>query len=95
MTYVPLVPLLEALGGGDASWDPESRTARADTGIFQLTVPVGESWLLADGSGSSVGMTAAPVTETGICTSWPKALTVSVVVPADLAVNFPFSTDTT
>ena len=49
VTYVPLVPLVEALGGGDASWDPEKRTARADTGIFELTVPVGENWLLADG----------------------------------------------
>lgn len=49
VTYVPLAPLVEALGGGDASWDPETRTARADTGIFALTVPVGERWLLADG----------------------------------------------
>lgn len=49
MTYVPLVPLLEALGGGSAVWDAENRTARADTGVFALTVPVGESWMLADG----------------------------------------------
>ena len=49
VTYVPLVPLLEALGGGNASWDAGTRTARADTGIFELTVPVGEPWVLADG----------------------------------------------
>ena len=49
MTYVPLTPLVEALGGGSVAWDAASRTARADTGVFTLTVPIGEDWLLADG----------------------------------------------
>ena len=49
VTYVPLAPLVEALGGGSVAWDAASRTARADTGVFTLTVPIGEDWLLADG----------------------------------------------
>lgn len=48
-TYVPLAPLLEALGGWETSWDENTRSARADTGIFALTASIGENVALADG----------------------------------------------
>lgn len=46
--YVPLAPLLEALGGWETSWDQPSRTATADTGVFSLSVPAWRSQVLAD-----------------------------------------------
>jgi len=48
-TYVPLVPLLDALGGWEANWDQEARTATADTGLFSLTVSAQQSHVLANG----------------------------------------------
>ena len=49
VTYAPLVPLLDALGGWETTWDPSSRTASAETALFDLDVPVGRSHVLADG----------------------------------------------
>ena len=36
LTYVPLVPLLEELGGCTAVWNAEKSVALADTPLFQL-----------------------------------------------------------
>ena len=49
VTYAPLVPLLDALGGWETTWDPSSRTASAETALFDLDGPVGRSHVLADG----------------------------------------------
>lgn len=49
VTYAPLVPLLEALGGWTAAWDGEEGTAWAETDLFRLEVPLGADHLLADG----------------------------------------------
>ena len=49
VAYVPLAPLLEALGGWETGWDQPTRTATADTGLFSLSVPAGRSQVLADG----------------------------------------------
>jgi len=57
ITYVPLVPLLEALGGWSVSWDSASRTARAETDLFPLSVPAGQDYIL---TGRSVYGLAAP-----------------------------------
>ena len=49
-TYVPLVPLLEELNAGPARWDSASRTVQAETEHFNLSVPAGENYVLADGA---------------------------------------------
>lgn len=49
VTYAPLVPLLDALGGWETAWDPDSRTASAETALFALDVPIGRAHVLADG----------------------------------------------
>lgn len=49
VTYVPLAPLLEALGGWETAWDADQRAAWAETELFSLTVPVQRSHVLADG----------------------------------------------
>lgn len=49
VAYVPLAPLLEALGGWETGWDQPTRTATADTGLFSLSVPAWRSQVLADG----------------------------------------------
>ena len=50
ITYTPLVPLLEAVGGWETSWDPAARTATANVDLFALSVPVGKRYVVADGS---------------------------------------------
>ena len=47
--YVPLAPFLEAVGGWETSWDPEARTAWAETDLFSLAAPIQNSHVLADG----------------------------------------------
>ena len=47
--YVPLAPFLEAVGGWETSWDPEARTAWAETELFSLAAPIQNSHVLADG----------------------------------------------
>ncbi len=49
ITYTPLVPLLDALGGWETSWDAASRSALAHTDLFLLQVPVGKDFVYADG----------------------------------------------
>lgn len=49
VTYVPLAPFLEALGGWETLWDENARAASAETELFSLTVPVQRSHVLADG----------------------------------------------
>lgn len=58
LTYVPLVPLLEELGGCTAVWNAEKSVALADTPLFQLTVPVWSSQILADGHALDTGAEA-------------------------------------
>lgn len=48
-TYVRLVDLMEALGGWRTAWDGAARQAVTDTDRFRLTVPVDQSYVLADG----------------------------------------------
>jgi len=48
-TYVPLRSLLDALGGWEAVWDNDARTARADTDLFSLDVPIAQLRVLANG----------------------------------------------
>ncbi len=54
-TYVPLVPLLEAMGGWKTVWDHEARTASAETGVFSLSVPVSRSAVMANGYAYDTG----------------------------------------
>lgn len=49
LTYTPLVPLLEALGGWETTWDSASRSALARTELFTLCVPADEDFVTADG----------------------------------------------
>lgn len=49
VTYVPLAPLLEALGGWETAWDQSTRTASAATDLFALSAPAWRSQVLADG----------------------------------------------
>lgn len=49
LTYVPLTDLLTALGGWTVHWDAATRTATAETGLFTLSVPIGHSYVTADG----------------------------------------------
>ena len=49
VTYAPLVPLLEAIGGWATTWDQAARVAGADTDLFALAVPVGRDYVTADG----------------------------------------------
>lgn len=49
ITYTPLVPLLEALGGWDTAWDADTRSALAQTDLFLLQVPADRDYVLADG----------------------------------------------
>lgn len=53
--YVPLVELLEAMGGWETLWDPVSRTASAETDLFLLNVPIQRSQVLADGWAFDIG----------------------------------------
>lgn len=48
ITYVQLVPLLEALGGWETVWDSQACAARAETDLFTLTAPLQCCYLLAD-----------------------------------------------
>ena len=48
-TYVPLVPFLQFLGDWETIWDPDTRTAFAQTDLFGLRVPAQEDHVLADG----------------------------------------------
>lgn len=48
-TYVPLVPLLQALGDWETVWDPDTHTASAQTDLFALHVPARQYHVLADG----------------------------------------------
>ena len=54
-TYVPLVQLLEAMGGWETAWDQEARAAVSQTGLFALTVPAEGQQLLADGYAFDAG----------------------------------------
>lgn len=56
--YVPLVPLLETIGGWETAWDPVERTAWADTDLFTLSVPVGEEEVRANGYAYGLGKSA-------------------------------------
>ena len=49
MTYTPLVPLLDAIGGWDTAWDRVERRTVTDTDLFTLCAPVGEDFVLVDG----------------------------------------------
>ena len=49
MTYTPLSPLLEAIGGWETDWNAHSRTASTQTDHFTLSVPVGKDYVTADG----------------------------------------------
>ena len=49
LTYVPLVPFLDAMGGWKTAWDPDTATASAETSLFQLSIPVRDGRILADG----------------------------------------------
>ena len=49
VTYTPLVPLLETLGGWETIWESASRSALSRTDLFTLRVPAGEDYVLADG----------------------------------------------
>lgn len=49
VTYTPLVPLLDAIGGWETTWDDASRCALARTDLFTLRVPAGEDFVFADG----------------------------------------------
>ena len=48
ITYTPLVPLLDALGDWETTWDGASRSALARTDLFTLRVPAGEDFVFAD-----------------------------------------------
>lgn len=58
VTYVQLVPLLEALGGWETVWDPAARSATAETALFTLEVPVQQGYVLADGYSYETDRTA-------------------------------------
>lgn len=49
MTYTPLAPLLDALGGWDTTWDSTQRSALSDTALFTLRVPAGKDFVFVDG----------------------------------------------
>lgn len=49
LTYTPLAPLLDALGGWETTWDSTQRRALSDTDQFTLSVPVGEDFVFVDG----------------------------------------------
>ena len=49
VTYTPLVPLLDALGGWETVWNADTRSALASTDLFVLQVPAGEDYVFADG----------------------------------------------
>ena len=49
MTYTPLVPLLDAIGGWETEWNSHSRTASTQTERFTLSVPIGRDYVTADG----------------------------------------------
>lgn len=49
VTYTPLVPLLDALGGWETTWNGTARSAFAETDLFTLRVPAGEDFVYADG----------------------------------------------
>ena len=49
LTYAPLAPLLRAIGGWDTRWDDTTRTARAETTLFSLEVPIGRDYVTANG----------------------------------------------
>ena len=48
VTYVALVPLVQALHGAEVTWDAGSRSAEARLPHFSLSAPIGQSRLLAD-----------------------------------------------
>lgn len=48
VTYAPLVPLMQALGGWNTIWDPSTATAQTKTDLFTLSVPVGQRQLQVD-----------------------------------------------
>lgn len=48
MTYTPLAPLLEAIGGWDTSWNGAERCALTDTDLFTLRTPIGEDFVFVD-----------------------------------------------
>lgn len=58
VTYVQMVPLLEALGGWETVWDPAARAATAETALFTLEVPVQQGYVLADGYSYETDRTA-------------------------------------
>ena len=49
MTYTPLVPLLDAIGGWDTTWNAAERCAITDTDLFTLRTPIGEDFVFVDG----------------------------------------------
>lgn len=49
LTYAPLASFLRAFGGWETEWDSVSRTARAETSLFSLAVPIGRDFVTADG----------------------------------------------
>lgn len=62
-TYVPLVPLLESLGGWETVWDENARAAVSKTDFFSLSVPAQQSCVLADGFAYDMG--AASILRSG------------------------------
>jgi len=48
VTYAPLVPLLEAMGGWTATWEQSTATARSETDLFTLSVPTGQRQVNVD-----------------------------------------------
>ena len=55
VTYVPLIRLLDAMGGWEAEWNQKERTASADTGLFSLSVTERRSHVLANGYAFDTG----------------------------------------
>lgn len=55
VTYVPLSPLLDSLGGWEVTWDPIARTAASQTELFALTIPTERDYALLDGAEYPLG----------------------------------------
>ena len=49
MTYTPLVPLLDALGGWETTWNAAEHCALTETDLFTLRTPIGKDYVFADG----------------------------------------------
>lgn len=48
MTYTPLAPLLDAIGGWNTTWNGTGRYTLTDTDLFTLRTPIGEDFVFVD-----------------------------------------------